>query len=46
MGDERESHCPPADIDVGMMVFLFRSFADPSHGVDSVEKRRELDRPA
>jgi hypothetical protein len=46
MGDERESHCSPTDVDVGMMVFLLRSFTDPSYGVDPVEKRRELDRPA
>ncbi len=46
MGDERESHCPPADIDIGMMVLLLGSLADPAHGVDAVEEGGELDRPA
>ena len=46
MRDESESHCPPTDIDVRMMVLLLGSFAHPAHGVDAVEKRGELDRPA
>jgi len=46
MRDESESHCPPANIDIGMMVLLLSPFADPAHGVDAVEEGGELDRPA
>jgi len=45
MCDECESHCPPSDIDVGMVVFLLGPLADAAHGVDAVEKRGKLDRP-
>ena len=43
--DECESHCPPTDIDVGMVILLLGPFADPAYGVDAVEEGGELDRP-
>lgn len=43
MGDERESHCAPTDVDVGMMVFALRVLADAPNGVDTLEEARELD---
>lgn len=46
MRQQGESDSPPTNIDVGMMVLGFRVFGDPPDGVDSVQKRRELDRPA
>jgi len=45
MCDECESHCPPSDIDVRMVVLLLGPLADAAHGVDAVEKRGKLDRP-
>jgi len=45
MRDKCESHCPPTNIDVGMVVFLLGPFADPAHGVNAVEECRKLDRP-
>ena len=44
--DERESHCPPTDIDVRMVVFGLRVLAYAAHRVDAVEERGELDRAA
>ena len=46
MCHERECHCPPTDIDIGMMVFGFGVFAYPTHGVDTGKERRKLDRSA
>ena len=46
MRDECESHCPPTDVDVGMMILAFRVLADAADGVDPVEKCGELHRSA
>ena len=46
MCDERESHSPPTDIDVRMMIHAFGVFGDATHGIDSVEEGAELDRAA
>jgi hypothetical protein len=46
MRDESESHCPPADVDIRMMVLFLGVLADPAHGVDTVEECRKLDGPA
>jgi hypothetical protein len=44
--DQRESHCPPTDIDVRVMVLGFRVLAHSAHGVYTAEEGRKLDRPA
>ena len=41
MRHQRESHCPPTDIDVGMMVLLLGALGHPAHGVDAVEESWE-----
>lgn len=46
MRDERESHCPPTDVDVWVMVLRFGVFTDAAHGVDSVEETWKLDGPS
>ena len=46
MGDQHESHCAPAYIDIGVMVLLLGLLSDPAHRVDAVEKRGEFDRAA
>ncbi len=46
MRNESESHCPPTDIDVRVMILALRVLGHPAHGVDAGEKRRKLDRPA
>lgn len=42
MCDERESHCPPTDVDVWVVVFGLGVFADATDGVDRVEETGEL----
>ena len=44
MGDQRESHCPPTDVDVRVVILLLGLLADAPHRVDAVEERGELDR--
>ena len=44
--DQRESHCPPTDVDVGMVILLLGVLADAAHRVDAVEEGGKLDRPA
>ena len=46
MCDEYESHCPPTNIDIGVMILLFGQLGDAADGIDTVQKRRELHRPA
>jgi hypothetical protein len=46
MRNQRERHCPPTDIDIWVMVFAFGVLAYPAHCVNTVQKRRKLDRPA
>ena len=46
MRHQSESHCPPTNIDVGMMVFVFGVLGYPAHSVDAGEKLRKLHRPA
>jgi len=46
MRDERESHRPPTDVDIGVMVLLFGQLGDAADGVDPLEERREIDRAA
>ncbi len=43
---QSESHCPPTNIDVGVMVFSFGVLGHPAHRVDAGEKFRKLHRPA
>jgi len=46
MRDERESHSPPTDIDIGMMILALGVFGNSPDGVDTVQECRELHRAA
>ena len=46
MRNQSESHCPPTDINVGVMIFGFGVLGHPADGVDAGEKLRKLHRPA
>ena len=41
---KRESHCPPTDIDVGVVVFLFGALSYPADRFDPGKELRKLDR--
>jgi hypothetical protein len=43
---QRESHCSPTNVDVGMMILRFGVLGHPAHGVDTGKEPRKLDRPA
>jgi hypothetical protein len=43
---QRESHRPPTDIDVGVMILRFGVLSHPAHRIDTCEECRKLDRPA
>jgi len=45
MRNQSESHCPPTDIDIRMVILGFGVFAHPAHGVNTGKERRKLDRP-
>ena len=46
MRHQRESHRPPTDIDVGVMILGFGVLSHPAHRIDTCEECRKLDRPA
>ena len=46
MRNQSESHCPPTNIDIRVMVLALRVLGHPAHRVDAGEKTRKLDRPA
>ena len=46
VGDQRESHCPPTDIDIGVVVASLGFLGHPAHRVDAVEEGGKLDRAA
>ena len=46
MRNQSESHCPPTDIDVRVMVFGFGVLGHPADRVDAGQEFRKLDRPA
>ena len=41
MRNERESHCAPTDVDIGVMVGTFGILGYPSDGLDPVEESGE-----
>lgn len=44
MRDQRERHCPPTDIDIGVMILLLGLPGDAPYRVDAVEECGEFDR--
>ena len=46
VGDQHESHCPPADIDIGVVILFLGFLGHPAHRVDAVEEGGKLDRAA
>jgi hypothetical protein len=46
MRHQRESHRPPTDIDVGVMILGFGVLSHPAYGVDTGKECRKLDRSA
>ena len=42
MRHQSESHCPPTNIDVGVMVFSFGVLGHPAHRVDAGEGKTKL----
>lgn len=46
VGDESESHCPPSNIDVRVVVLAFRVLGDAAHRIDAGQEASEFDRAA
>ena len=46
MRNQRESHCPPTDIDIGVMISALRMLGHPAYRIDAREEARKFDRPS
>ena len=46
MRNQSESHRPPTDINVGVMIFGFGVLGHPANRIDAGEELRKLHRPA